>query len=98
MMHCPVATVPVQLSTPSLTVTLPVGVVGVIPVLELTLYWTVTACPWRDGSGLSDVIVVVVFALLMVTFAVAVALSTVALAEPAPAAFAVNVEVAVPFD
>jgi hypothetical protein len=61
MSQLPVATVPVQLSTPSLTSTLPVGVP---PAVGATVNSTVTACPLPDGSGSSEVIVVVVSALL----------------------------------
>src|SRR4051794_40054380 len=57
MEHCAAATVAVQLSVPSLTVTFPVGV----PAPDgTTLYCTVTAWPTKDGSGLSELIVVVV--------------------------------------
>ena len=54
--HCPAATVPVHELTPSLTVTLPAGV----PPADVTLKFTVTTWPTTDGSGLSDVIVLVV--------------------------------------
>ncbi len=59
------ATVPTQESTPSETVTLPVGVPapGVATVTE---YCTVTVCPTALGSGLSLVIAVVVPAALTV--------------------------------
>src|SRR5262245_12692679 len=97
IVHWPAASVPVQLFVPSLTVTFPVGAVGTLPVLDVTLKLTVTDCPVTDGSGVSDVSAVVVSALLIVMLAVATALSTVAAALPAPAAFAVNVAVAVPF-
>ena len=93
----PAATVPIQLFVPSLTVTLPVGTVGELPVLDATLKLTVTDCPVTEGSGVSEVSDVVVFALLIVMLAVAVPLSTVAFALPAPAAFAVKPAVAVPF-
>ena len=43
--HWPVATATEQLFTPSLTVTLPVGAVGVLPVLDDTLKLTVNDCP-----------------------------------------------------
>ena len=36
-LHVPAAAVPVQLSVPSLTVTLPVGAVGVLPNAPVTL-------------------------------------------------------------
>ena len=36
-LHDPTATAPIQLSVPSLTVTLPVGAVGELPVLDVTL-------------------------------------------------------------
>src|SRR5215510_3858805 len=62
MLQAPAATVPVQLSTPSLTVTLPVGVPAPGETTA-TLYCTVTACPWVEGSGLSPVMVVAVMAL-----------------------------------
>src|SRR5512143_1706198 len=61
MLQVPAVTVPVQLSTPSLTVTLPVGVPAP-GATGATVKFTVTACPTLDGSGLSDVIVVVVSA------------------------------------
>ena len=52
----PAATVPVQESpTPSLTVTLPVGV----PPLPVTVKVTATACPTDDGLGVCPVMVVV---------------------------------------
>src|SRR5689334_9636830 len=98
IVHWPAANVPVQLFVPSLTVTFPVGAVGVLPVFEVTLKLTVTGCPVTDGSGVSLVSIVVVSALLIVMLAVAVPLSTVAAALPAPAALAVNMEVAVPSD
>jgi hypothetical protein len=47
-----------QLSTPSLTVTLPVGA----PVAAVTVKLTVTTPPGSDGSGLSPVTTVVVAA------------------------------------
>ena len=56
MSHEPAATVPVHASTPSLTVTFPVGV----PLPAPTSYWTLTTWPTTDGSGLSEMIVVVV--------------------------------------
>jgi hypothetical protein len=98
MLHVPLPMLPVQLFVPSLTVTLPVGAVGVLPVLDVTLKLTATGCPVTDGSGVSVLIEVVVFALLIVMLAVPDALSTVASALPAPAAEAVKVAVAVPFD
>src|SRR3954470_22894256 len=55
---------PVQKTGSSVTVTLPVG--APTPV-GTTLYCTVTDWPTTDGSGLSDVIVVVVSALLTPT-------------------------------
>jgi len=58
----PCATVPLQLSGPSLTVTLPVGA----PLDEVTLKETVIACPKVEGSGEWPVIVVVVAAWLTV--------------------------------
>src|SRR5215212_4153196 len=64
MLQLPPATVPVQLSTPSLTWTLPVGVP---PPVGTTVKSTDTACPPADGSGSSDVIVVVVSALATAT-------------------------------
>src|SRR6187549_1970254 len=63
MAQVPAATVPVQVSIPSLTVTLPVGV-PLPGALTVTLKFTVTACPTFEGSGESLVIVVVVSALL----------------------------------
>jgi hypothetical protein len=62
MAHWPAATVAVQLSRPSLTVTFPVAVPAPGAVAA-TVYWTVTGCPTTDGSGESDVIDVVVSAL-----------------------------------
>src|SRR5688572_1191966 len=59
--HWPAATVAVQLSTPSLTETLPVGV-PVPGATGATAYWTVTAFPTSDGSGPSELIAVVVLA------------------------------------
>ena len=47
---------PLQLSVPSPTCTEPVGV----PASDVTLNWTVNACPACDGSGESAVIVVTV--------------------------------------
>ena len=60
MLQVPAATVPTQESTPSETVTLPVGV----PVADVTVKLTVTAWPITDGSGRSLVMVVVVVVLL----------------------------------
>ena len=60
-----IATVPVQLSTPSVTLTFPVGVPAP-GATGATVKFTVTACPTFDGSGLSEVIVVVVLAGLTV--------------------------------
>jgi len=54
----PSATVPVQVTVPSLTVTSPVGV----PPVDVTVKVTVTGCATTDGSGLSARIVVVVAA------------------------------------
>ena len=65
MLQVPAATVSVQLSTPSLTVTLPVGVPAP-GTTGATVKFTVTACPTIDGSGLSDVMLVVVLAALTV--------------------------------
>jgi hypothetical protein len=42
IVHWPAAGVPVQLWVPSLTVTVPVGAVGVLPVAGVTPYCTVT--------------------------------------------------------
>ena len=56
IVHFPAATVPVQLSVPSLTVTFPVGCHR----RGVTEYSTVTDWPTTDGSGVSPVIVVVV--------------------------------------
>jgi len=61
--HRAAATVPVQETVPSVTVTLRVGVPGLAGV---TLYCTVTDCPTTEGSGLSEVIAVVVAYLLTV--------------------------------
>src|ERR1041385_7759479 len=60
MEQVPVATVPVQLSVPLLTVTLPVG----LPAVDVTVKLIVTLWPTTDGSGVSDVIAVVVTARL----------------------------------
>src|SRR5437763_2229738 len=60
----PAATVPVQELVPSLTVTLPDGVPLVVE-LVATLKLTVTACPTTDGSGVSEVMTMLVSALLM---------------------------------
>ena len=59
--HWPAATVPVHDCVPSLTVTFPVGVPAPGALAE-TLYCTVTAWPTTDGSGASEVIVLVVLA------------------------------------
>src|SRR2546423_3593449 len=101
MLHVPVPAAliaPMQLLTPSETVTLPVGTVGLLLPGALTarLKLTVKDCPVTVGSGVSLVMVEVVSALLMVKLAVATALSTVASAAPAPAAEARKVAVAVP--
>ncbi len=85
-----------QESVPSLTVTVPVGAVGVLPVCERKEKLTVYGCPVTVGSGVSETMVVVVSALLMVMLPVAVPLSTVASALPAPAALAVKVDAAIP--
>src|ERR1041384_2516 len=65
--HWPVATAALQVSPPPLTVTLtlPVGVPAP-GLFTVTVHCTVTDCPGVDGSGLSDVIVVVVSALFTV--------------------------------
>lgn len=65
ILQVPAATVPMQLFTPSLTVTLPVGVPAP-GALAVTVKLTVTAWPTSEGSGVSDVMVVVVSALLTV--------------------------------
>src|SRR5436305_11524682 len=104
MEHEPVAGVaelmaPVQVSPVSaVTVTLPVGTVGLLLPGALTarLKLTVKDCPLTVGSGVSLVMVEVVSALLMVNEAVVVPLSRVASALPAPAAEARKVAVAVP--
>src|SRR3954453_8552473 len=63
MSHEPAATVPVQLSTPSPTVTSPLG--RPAPgATGATAYCTVTASPTIDGSGLSALTTVVVLARL----------------------------------
>ena len=59
--HVPVATLAVQLSVPSLTVTLPVGV-PLPGATALTVKLIVTACPTTDGLGVCAVIVVAVAA------------------------------------
>src|ERR1041385_4644792 len=57
---------------PSLTVTLPVSGVPSEPgALTATVHVTVTGCPTTDGSGRSELIVVVVLALETVTVLVA---------------------------
>ena len=66
-LQLPAATVPMQFTVPSLTVTLPVGV----PPAEVTVKLTVTTCPTTDGSGASEVMVVVVFALFTVLLTLA---------------------------
>ena len=63
----PSAIVAVQELTPSLTVTYPVGAVGVFPKAPVTLNAIVTVCPSNDGLGRSEVIAVVVLALLTVS-------------------------------
>ena len=58
-MHWPAATVPVQLSVPSVTVTFPVGV----PLpggFAVTVKETTAADPMIDGFGFAETIVVVV--------------------------------------
>jgi hypothetical protein len=65
MSHWPAATVAVQLSTPSLTVTSPVGVPAPGE-SATTAYCTVTAAPTTEESGESDVMDVVVSAWLTV--------------------------------
>src|SRR5512142_521778 len=89
---------PVQLVVPSLTVTVPVGAVGVVPVLDDTAKFTSNGCPVTVVLSDCDVMLVLVPALLMVMLPAAAPLSTVAVALPAPAALAVNVAVAVPLD
>lgn len=59
--HWPTATVFVQLTVPSLTVTLPTGVPAPGAVTA-TVYLTVTDVLTGDGSGVSEVMVVVVLA------------------------------------
>ena len=61
-LQLPVATVPRQLTVPSLTVTLPVGV----PPVEVTLKFTTTAWPVTDGFGRFEVIAVVLVAMFTV--------------------------------
>src|SRR5262249_39303901 len=68
--HWPAATVPVQETVPSLTVTLPVGVPAP-GALTATPYCTATDWPTTEGSGLAEVIVVVVSALSTVWAAAA---------------------------
>src|SRR6185369_10138213 len=63
--HVPADTVPVQLLTPSLTSTLPVGV-PVPGATTLTVYVTANVSPTTVGSGVSAVIAAVVDALLTV--------------------------------
>ena len=80
------ATVPLQLSMPSLTTTLPAGA----PALEVTENPTATGWPIWEGSGSSEVMVVVVAAALMVIVRVRVA-------EISPLT-TITVKVAVPAD
>jgi len=58
MLQLPTATVAVQLTNPSLTVTLPVGV----PPFDVTVKLTVIGWVKIDGSGTTPVMVVVVVA------------------------------------
>jgi hypothetical protein len=72
----PLLSVPIQELTPSLTVTLPLGV----PLpggTAATVNITVTTCVQSDGSGLSEVMVAVVSALMTVNCAVLLAAPTV---------------------
>ncbi len=57
-LHCPARTVAVQLKVPSVTVTVPVGV----PPADATVKPTVTGWVANEGSGLTEVICVVVSA------------------------------------
>src|SRR6185436_11453769 len=64
MSHCPAETAATHWLVPSLTVTLPVSGAPSAPgALTATVHVTVTGCPTTDGSGLSELIVVVVLAL-----------------------------------
>jgi len=105
MSHVPADNVPVQLSVPSLTVTLPVGAVGVVPVLEVMLKVTVTGCPVTEAvldNVAPFVIAVVVSALLTVRLSTlelagdVLSLSTLAEMRAVPAAVAWKLPVAVP--
>ena len=80
-MHCPDATVAVQLWIPLLTVTLPVGV-PLPGASTVTLKLTVTASPTTDGSGVSLVMLVVVSALLTVCGVLGVEVLPLKLASP----------------
>jgi hypothetical protein len=61
----PAAAVAEQLAVPSLTVTFPVGV-PLPGAFATTLNETVTVCPTTEGSGVIELIVVIVSALLTV--------------------------------
>src|ERR1051325_4976671 len=68
MSHCPADTAATHWFVPSLTVTLPVSGAPSEPgALTATVQVTVTGCPTTDGSGRSELIVVVVLALPTVT-------------------------------
>src|SRR5215470_15525330 len=68
MSHWPADTAATHWFVPSLTVTLPVsGVPNEPGALTATLQVTVAGCPVTDGSGRSELIVVVVLALPTVT-------------------------------
>src|SRR5437868_15508725 len=59
MLHVPLPLtfmLPVQLSVPSLTWTLPVGALGVLPVPDVTWKSTITGCRVTAGTGASVVI------------------------------------------
>ena len=63
MSHSAATMVAVQLSMPSLTVTSPVGVPR-LRLYDATSKWIVTVWPTVEGSGVSEVILVVVSARL----------------------------------
>jgi len=71
MEHVAAATVAEQLSVPSLTVTVPVGV-PLAGATAATVKLNATACPTPDRLGVWDVIVVAVLALLTTSCALPV--------------------------
>ena len=104
-LHAPAAAVPVQLSVPSLTVTFPLGAVGLLPNAPVTLKLTATGCPVTEGVLESEapfVMAVVVSALLTVRLNTleltgdVLSLSTLAEMMAVPAEVAWKLPVAVP--